>query len=149
MQFPVSWEATVNINIFASKFYHRILRIHVTDFVISDLAGKWGGCFWATFGWLGAGVCGLGHYFWNRLDNVQFGHELKNQFILCLLFVFFLCFPFCHLQKYVNLKLFFMKCDKRFFWNEFMVKELLNSEVGFLFNVHGMVPVLLQHVVCT
>lgn len=42
-----------------------------------------------------------------------------------------------------------MKCDKRFFWNEFMVKELLNSEVGFLFNVHGMVPVLLQHVVCT
>lgn len=49
----------------------------------------------------------------------------------------------------MNLILFLIKCDKRFFWNEFMVKELLNSEVGFLFNVHSMVPVLLQHVVCT
>ena len=27
-----------------------------------------------------------------------------------------------------------------------MLKELLNSEVGFFFNVHGMAPVLLQHV---
>lgn len=97
-----------------------------------------------------AGDGGLGRYFWNWLDNVQFGHKLKNQFIFCLLFVFFfLCFPFCHSQKYVNLILFLIKCDKRFFWNEFMVKELLNSEVGFLFNVHSMVPVLLQHVVCT
>ena len=30
-----------------------------------------------------------------------------------------------------------------------MLKELLNSEVGFFFNVHGMAPVLLQHEVCT
>ena len=31
---------------------------------------------------------------------------------------------------------FVIQCDKRFFWNEVMVKELLNSEVGFL-SVHG------------
>lgn len=81
-----------------------------------------------------AGGGGLGRYFWNRLDNVQFGHKLKNQFIFCLLFVFFFVFlSVTHRNNYVNLILFLIKCDKRFFWNEFMVKELLNSEVGFLF----------------
>lgn len=38
-------------------------------------------------------------------------------------------YTFCHSQEYFVH--FVFQCDKRFFWNEFMVKELLNSEVGF------------------
>lgn len=50
-------------------------------------------------------------------------------FSLVCLFLLFLFIFSCYLQ---NELLFVIQCDKRFFWNEVMVKELLNSEVGWL-----------------
>lgn len=64
---------------------------------------------WLLLGyfWVAGGGGLPGHYFWNRLDNVQFGHELKNQFILCLLFVFFSLFSFLSLTEICEFETFF------------------------------------------
>lgn len=52
-------------------------------------------------------------------------------------------YTFCHSQEYFVH--FVFQCDKRFFWNEFMVKELLSSEVGFF----HYVQCIFMHMVIT